>query len=163
MTTTPTEIVWRIVPIATAVSTLCLGWAAAMVWLRPEKRRMAVALLLLELVACLGVVLFGKPKIANDFHLALADSIPVMVVVLIGCFFHWSAPASRWIAAGILTAFIAGGVQATEWHKGNPPDCNDIFHVIYMAAMYLLYRGGALLPSSSRAEAPAHAAVLATA
>ena len=152
--TTPTAIVWKMVPTATAAATLCLGWAAAIVWLRPAARRIAVSLLFVEFVACLGVTFFWPdPKIANAFAVTLADAIPVLLAILIGCALHWQDGSARLIAAGIVTAFVAGGVQASGWHKGNPPDCNDIFHVIQMAAMYLLYRGGSLLPNAAATEA----------
>lgn len=155
-TTTPTAIVWKIVPVATAAATLCLGWAAAIVWLRPAGRRIAVSLLFVEFAACLGVTFFWRdPKIANAFEVTIGDAVPVLIAILIGCALHWRDRSSRLIAAGILTAFVAGGVQASGWHKGNPPDCNDIFHIIQMAAMYLLYRGGSLLPNASATEASA--------
>ena len=164
LTSTATiAIIWKVVPVATAVATLCLGWAAAIIWLRPALRRIAVALLFVEFACCVGATFLLAAPQANSFNVVLFDSVPVLIAILIGCALHWNDGSARWIAAGVLTAFVAGGVQASKWHHGNPPDHNDIFHVIQMAAMYLLYRGGALLPSSSTETVTAGATELATA
>jgi hypothetical protein len=140
-----TRLTWKLVPVATAVATLCLGWAAAIVWLRPGSRRVAVAFLILEWAACLGFVFLGPPPWCNRFLVVIIDSAPVLLALLIGSALHWNDRASRWIAAGVLTAVVAGLVQFSGWREGNPPDNNDVFHVIQMAAMYFLYRGGTLL------------------
>jgi hypothetical protein len=145
MATTPFSVVWKIGTVSASVAILCIGCAAAIVWLRPGARRIALALLFVEFVCCLGAMFFLAPPQSNSFNVVLFDSAPVLIALLIGSALHWNDRPSRWIAAGVLTAFVAGGVQASGWHKGHPPDCNDIFHLIQMAAMYLLYRGGALL------------------
>ena len=140
-----TGFVWKLVPVASGVATLCLGLAAAIVWLHPALRRVAVALLVAEFAACLGAVFLLPAPWCNRFLIVIIDSAPVLLSLLIGSALHWNERASRWIVAGVLTALVAGGVQFSGWRAGNPPDNNDIFHVIQMAAMYFLYRGGALL------------------
>ena len=74
-----------------------------------------------------------------------------LLPILIGCAFHWSEQAARFIAAGIVVSFIAFGAQQSTLRCGLL-DHNDIFHLIQMPAMYLLYRGGALLVTSGNRD-----------
>ncbi|MEA2238526.1 MAG: hypothetical protein QOC81_3250 [Thermoanaerobaculia bacterium] len=145
-----TRFVWKLVPVASGVATLCLGLAAAIVWLRPAARRAVAALLVVEFAACLGAVFLLPPPWCNKFLIVIIDSAPVLLALLIGSALHWKESASRWIVPGVLTAVIAGAVQFSGWRAGHPPDNNDIFHVIQMAAMYFLYRGGVLLGDPER-------------
>ncbi|HVR38736.1 MAG TPA: hypothetical protein VMU84_06545 [Thermoanaerobaculia bacterium] len=132
-------LLWKIVPVATGIATLCLGAAAAIAWLAPRARRVAITLLVLEFVACLIAA-----ALSNDFLVVVIDYAPVMIAILIGSIAHWSERAARFIAAGVVVSFIAAGVQISSLQIGRF-DHNDIFHVIQMIAMYLLYRGGAQL------------------
>lgn len=133
------DLTWKLVPISTGVAALCFGSAAANAWLGPRARRVAIALLWLEFAACVIAA-----SLSSDFLVAALDYVPVLIAILIGCFFHWPRPASRWIAAGIVTSFLAVGIQLSPLSIG-PLDHNDLFHVVQMAAMYLLYRGGVQL------------------
>ena len=142
---TAVSLVWKIVPVSAGVATFCFGCAAALVWVRPHLRRFVVALLVAEFVCLLGATFLLAPPQSNSFAIVSFDWTPMLILLLIGAALHWNDRASRWIAVGVLTVIVAGGVQMTGWHKGHPPDANDIFHLIQMAAMYLLYRGGALL------------------
>lgn len=135
------DLVWKIVPVSTAVAALCFGSAAALVWLRPRARRIVIALLWIEFAACLVATAFS-----NEFLVAALDYVPVLIAILIGCLLRWSQPASRWIASGIVTSFVAVGIQLSPLRVG-PLDHNDLFHLVQMAAMGLLYRGGRELGS----------------
>jgi len=149
-------VAWKIVPVASGVAALCLGSAAALVWLRGTARRAAIAVLIAEFVACLVAA-----AMSNDFLVVAIDSAPVLVVILIGCAVHWQSRASRLVAAGIAVAFIASAIQMSSLRLGGF-DHNDIYHVVQMAAMYLLYRGGILLePVASEAPERLSPAVVA--
>jgi hypothetical protein len=58
---------------------------------------------------------------------------------------RWRVDAAGWIVAGVLVSLVAGLLQARRvgWHRHF--NHNDLFHVIQMIAVYLLYRGGTLL------------------
>ena len=127
---------WKIVPVAAGMSAFCLGTAIAMAWLGPYARGVAVAILALELGGCLIAA-----SMSDSFLVVAADYLPVLVAILIGCVAHRHERAARFIAAGILVSFIAVAAQMSGARHHN-----DIFHLIQMAAMALLYRGGALLP-----------------
>jgi hypothetical protein len=132
-------LVWKVVPVTTGVAALCFGWAAALAWLRPAARRVAVAILIAEFIACLVAA-----AMSNSFFVAAADYVPVLAAILVGCIARWNLRAARLIAGGVVVSFAALAVEASSLRAG-PLDHNDIFHVIQMAAMLLLYRGGARL------------------
>jgi hypothetical protein len=123
---------WKLVPVATGAAALCFGAAAAVAWLGPRARRIAIAILAVEFAACVVAA-----SMTDSFLVVVADYLPVLVAILIGCIAHWRERAARLIALGIVVSFIAVGVQMSAL-----PAHNDIYHVIQMAAMYLLYRGG---------------------
>jgi len=80
----------------------------------------------------------------NDFRYVIYDYAPAMIVVLL-LQFIFRQPASPWIIGGILLSFGAAGVQLTgiQFHKYF--NHNDLYHLLQMVAMWLLYRGGLLL------------------
>ncbi len=131
------RICWKVVPVATGVAALCLGSAAAIAWLSPKARRIAIAILGIEFVACVIAAVMN-----NSFLVAAIDYLPVLLALLIGSVMNWTRPESRFITLGVIVSFIGAGVQSTDSLHLAGLDHNDIFHVIQAAAMYLLYRGG---------------------
>ena len=126
---------WLLVPVATAIATFFFGAAAAEAWLRPRARRVAVAVLLLELVACVVAA-----AMSDSFLVVAIDYVPVLAAVLVLAL-RRGAPL---IAAGVAVSFAAAAVQQSAL-----PAHNDVFHVIQMAAMFLLYRGALTLSTSA--------------
>lgn len=126
----------KLVPIAIGLTSLFLGAAIAMAWLGPLARRIAIAVLVVEFIACM----IGVTVMKDWFQVAVYDYLPVLAAVLIACIVRWRAPAARFIAAGIVVSFIALAVQISR-----VPYHNDIYHVIQMVALLLLYRGGVKL------------------
>lgn len=51
----------------------------------------------------------------------------------------------KWIAAGVLVTLIGLMVQRTGFRSRMDFNHNDIFHVIQIAAFYLLFRGACTL------------------
>jgi len=125
------RIPWKLVPMATGAAALCFGTAAAVAWLGPRARRIAIAILAVEFAACVVAALMTE-----SFVVVAADYLPVLLAILVGCVTHWRDRAARLIAIGIVVSFVAAGVQMSAL-----PAHNDVYHVIQMAAMYLLYRG----------------------
>ncbi len=84
----------------------------------------------------------------NDFRYVIYDYAPAMLGILIlqaiGGYSKGSESAS-WIIAGILVSFIAAGVQQSRFMLHRNFSHNDLYHVIQMGAIYLLYKGGCLL------------------
>jgi len=52
---------------------------------------------------------------------------------------------ARWIIAGILVSFVAAAVQQSGMDIHKYFNHNDLYHVIQVAALFLLYRGASLL------------------
>ena len=83
-----------------------------------------------------------------EFRVAAADYGGGLAVVLAGAVYAlaaWRAPAAPWLIAGVLVSLIAGLVQARRVSLHRHFNHNDLFHVIQLIALYLVYRGGALL------------------
>ena len=53
--------------------------------------------------------------------------------------------ASAWLVAGVLISTFGGLVQSRRVAIHRHFNHNDLFHVIQMVALYLFFRGGALL------------------
>ena len=93
-------------------------------------------------VAAIGYLVFVVVTYSDDrFFLVLIQSIVVMIYVL---FVHGTAlrpnPASPWIVAGIAVSAIAALTQTSTFAIG-PLDHNDLFHLIQLGAMLLLFQG----------------------
>jgi hypothetical protein len=58
-------------------------------------------------------------------------------------------PASRWILAGVGVSVLAAGVQASGLALHRHFNHNDLYHVIQIAAMILLYAGAKRLRDRS--------------
>ena len=142
------ELCWKVVPLTTGIAAFCLGSAAAIAWLRPKARRIAIGLLVVELIAC-----FVAAALSNAFLVAALDYVPVLLALLAGALVNRGRPGSAFIAAGVVTSFVAFGVQRLEWQYHN-----DVFHLVQMIAMYLLYRGGAELGALEAARSPSASA-----
>ena len=83
-----------------------------------------------------------------EFRVAAADYGGGLAVLLVGAVYAWArwhVAGAGWIVAGVLVSLVAGLFQARRvgWHRHF--NHNDLFHVIQMSALYLLYRGGTLL------------------
>ena len=52
---------------------------------------------------------------------------------------------SPWLVGGVLVSLVAGVVQARRLGVHRHFNHNDVYHVIQVIALFLFYRGGALL------------------
>ena len=83
-----------------------------------------------------------------DFRVAAADYGAALGVLLLGALYamaRWRAAGTGWLVAGVLVSLVAGVVQARRITPHRHFNHNDLYHVIEMVALYLFYRGGALL------------------
>jgi len=55
------------------------------------------------------------------------------------------APAAPWILGAVLVSLAGSAIQQARLGLGPRFNHNDVYHVIQMVAIYLFYRGGALL------------------
>ena len=78
----------------------------------------------------------------SEYIYVIADTGTALV--LIAALHLWSAArdrASRWILAGVGVSVLAAGVQASGFALHRHFNHNDLYHVIQIAAMILLYAG----------------------
>ncbi len=84
----------------------------------------------------------------DDFRYVIYDYAPAMVAVLVLQGFAAHArrdPSARWIIAGVLLSFGAAGIQLSGFEIHEHFNHNDLYHIVQMGAVYLLYRGARLL------------------
>jgi hypothetical protein len=131
---------WKITLFSVGVSTLFMLSATAYATLKNLPRR--ILLILAWAQFCLFIILIAQ---TSDFKYVIYDYVPAMVIILALCIFRWHAQFSQWIISGILVSFVAAGIQLSGFKLHQHFNHNDLYHVIQMIAMYLLYRGGKLL------------------
>lgn len=84
----------------------------------------------------------------NDFRYVINDYGSTMAVVLVLQIWQWqarNAASAPWIVGGILVSSVGSYIQQSDFALHQHFNHNDIFHVIQLLALYLLYRGGRLL------------------
>ena len=84
----------------------------------------------------------------REFKYVILDYVPAMVGVLILQSFGKYRRGDRsaaWIISGILVSFGAAGIQQSGFTLHEHFNHNDLYHVIQMGAVYLLYKGGRLM------------------
>ncbi len=130
---------WKITLYSVGASTLFMLSAIAHATLKDRSRKILIVLAWVQF--CAFVILIAG---TSDFRYVIYDYVPAMIVILALCIFRWNAPFSIWIISGILVSFVAAGIQLSGFTLHKNFNHNDLYHVIQMIAMYLLYRGGKL-------------------
>jgi hypothetical protein len=106
-------------------------------------------------VAVVKFILYAIWMSGHDaFRYVILDYGPAMLLIVIlqtVAFFRAGVMSGPWIVGGILVSFIAAGVQLSGVKLHTHFNHNDLYHVIQMAAMYLIYRGVLLLTDYHRA------------
>jgi hypothetical protein len=138
-----TSRLWKIIPVTVGISGLSLVCGVVFADIRSSLQPFFILAILAKFVIC------GYWSIRNDsFRYVVYDSLSsigvILIMQLIFLFIHTSRSAI-WIIAGILVCFFAGAVQLSKFSLHRHLNHNDLYHLIQMVAMYLLYRGGLLL------------------
>ena len=134
---------WKATLVATGVGSACLLAAAVVAASAGPLRTALVLLAVVKLAVYLWTV-----STRDAFVLVIVDYGAALVAVLLAAWFirpTGLTPAAWWITAGVAVAVVAGLIQ---WARVAPHphfNHNDLFHVVQMASLYLLYRGGLLL------------------
>jgi len=136
------RVVWKITLLATGVGSACLLAAAVVAATTGTLQRALIALV------CGKLLVFLWTMVTRDqFNLVIADYGTALVAVLFLALFvrpTGLTPAAGWIAAGVGVSVVAGVIQWARLAPHPTFNHNDLFHVVQMAALYLLYRGGLL-------------------
>lgn len=102
-----------------------------------------LALIGVKLLA-VSVLLIRRPA----FRIALVDYGLSMAAVLAVQATAWNADraaSALWIIGGIALSALAGAIQAGRLAPHPRFNHNDLYHVVQIGALWLLYRGGLLL------------------
>jgi hypothetical protein len=120
-------------------TTLCVGVASfgmvtgsALAVMRGWMLRGLIALAILKFAAY-TIWMIGH----DDFIWVIADTASALVIV--GLLHLWRFNA--WMLAGVAVSILAGAVQASGLALHRHFNHNDLYHVIQIVAMLLLYRG----------------------
>jgi hypothetical protein len=112
-------------------------------------------------VAVIKFVLFTLLVAINDnFRIVVYDSaLAMLVLVVLSTWGAWvrQEPSAPWVLVGVLVSMLAALFQQGRVSIHAHFNHNDLYHVIQMGAMYLLFRGGLLMreqePSAPDVEA----------
>lgn len=108
--------------------------------------------LLLGLILLKFLVYAGWMVSHDEFKYVIFDYAPAMLgVVLLQLYTYskWKHKSAPWLIAGVVVSFAAAGVQMSGFTIHQHFNHNDLYHVIQMGAIYLLYRGAGLLKDRS--------------
>lgn len=72
-------------------------------------------------------------------------SLGFVALLQVWCWFRDRATSAPWIIAGVLVSFASAAVQRSGYTLHVHFNHNDLYHVIQIAGLYLLYRGAELL------------------
>lgn len=134
---------WKVTLIATGVGSACLLGAAVVAAVAGPLR-----MVLAGVVATKLATYVWTTATRDSFTLVIVDYGTALLAILIAAWFirpSGLSPAAWWITAGVAVAVVAGAIQ---WARVAPHahfNHNDLFHVVQMISLYLLYRGGLLL------------------
>jgi len=137
------RVCWKLTLVVTGVGSACLLGSAFLAAATGPLAWGLLALVILKLLVYLEVV------VARDhFLLVIADYGSALLAILVAAWFlapTGLTPAAWWLAAGVGVSIVAGAIQAFGLAPHPRFNHNDLFHVVQMAALYCLYRGGLLL------------------
>jgi hypothetical protein len=134
---------WKATLLATGLGSACLLAAAVTASTAGALQRLLVGVVVLKLAVYVWTI-----TTKDDFTLVIADYGTALIAVLLAAWFirpSGLTPAAWWITAGVAVAVVAGVIQWAHLAPHVRFNHNDLFHVVQMASIYLLYRGGLLL------------------
>lgn len=134
---------WKATLLATGLGSACLLVAAVVAAVAGPLRIALAGVVIAKLAFYIWTI-----ATKDSFTLVIADYGTALVAVVLAAWVirpSGLTPAAWWITAGVAVAVVAGLIQ---WARLAPHvhfNHNDLFHVVQMASLYLLYRGGLLL------------------
>lgn len=134
---------WKMTLLATGIGSACLLASAVLAGTTGTLQRALIVLVVAKLAVYVWLI-----ASRDQFFVVIADyGIALVLVLILAWIARGSglAPAAGWIAAGVAVSVVAGAVQALKLAPHPGFNHNDLFHVIQMVALYLLFRGGLLL------------------
>jgi hypothetical protein len=134
---------WKATLLATGIGSACLLAAAVTAATAGALQRALLAVVVVKLLVYVWTI-----ATRDQFALVIADYGTALLAVALAAWFirpSGLTPAARWITAGVAVAVLAGAIQRARLAPHVHFNHNDLFHVVQMGSLYLLYRGGLLL------------------
>ena len=134
---------WKATLLATGIGSACLLAAAVTAATAGALQRALVTVVVVKLLVYVWTI-----ATKDQFVLVIADYGTALLAVALAAWFirpSGLTPAAWWITAGVAVAVVAGVIQWAHLAPHVHFNHNDLFHVVQMASLYLLYRGGLLL------------------
>ena len=135
---------WKATLLATGLGSACLLAAALVAAVGGQLRTVLVPLVIAKLLVYVWTI-----ATRDQFVIVIADYGTALLAVLLAAWFirpSGLTPAAWWLTAGVAVAIVAGPYQWAHLAPHVHFNHNDLFHVVQMASLYLLYpRGGVLL------------------
>jgi hypothetical protein len=138
---------WKIATVAVGVAASLLLSAVLIAAFPIRVRGLLLGIVWLQFAAYL-VWMIGH----DDFLYVIVEYGSAMVAIVLVLLFIRAPhlqPARRWIIAGIGATLAAAGIQQSGFDLHRHFNHNDLQHVVQMGGVWLLYRGGLHLKSTS--------------
>lgn len=135
--------VWKLTTYSVGLAGAALLSAAVVARFGGAARLAGLALVVAKLAFYLAWM-----SVHDDFLFVILDYAPALLaVVLLMALPGRGAPlaGAGWAAAGVGVSFVAAAVQASGLSLHRHFNHNDLYHVIQLGGIYLLYRGGLLV------------------
>ncbi len=84
----------------------------------------------------------------NDFIYVVYDYVPAMLIIIVLqaiLYVKRKQVSAIWLSSGIFVSLAAAGIQISGFDIHKYLNHNDIYHLVQMVGVYLLYRGAVLL------------------
>ena len=141
-------VIWASTLYAIGFTSLFLLSAVIIATIKNPLRKWLIA------VVALKFILFAVWIFSHlEFKYVIYDYVPAMIgVMILQVYGKYSRgdKSAAWIISGILVSFGAAAVQQSGFTLHVHFNNNDLYHVIQMGALFLLYKGGLLLVDASR-------------
>ena len=137
-------IIWRSTLIFIATTGLLLAMSVAIIFVTGKGEN---ALYLTA--AVLLIMYYIRMRDQDTFRSAVTFYLPLMGISLFGflvAFFHYGLTGALSVSIGLLVCLAGSGVQVMKISIHEKFNHNDLFHVIQMFGMFLMYRGGMDMP-----------------
>lgn len=103
----------------------------------------------LVLLAIVKFIVYASWMITHDQFLWVIIDYGVTLLIVGIAMLVKRGPSTPWVIASIVVSVIGAGVQQSGFDLHKHFNHNDLYHVIQLFALWLLYRGGMLMSRST--------------
>ena len=135
------DLLWKATTLSVGVASFGMVAGSASAVTTGGLRSALIAFALVKLIAYAAWMLYH-----DDFIWVVADTASALLIVAILHAWRFSG----WILAGVAVSVLAGLAQASGFALHARFNHNDLYHVLQIAAMFLLYRGVRAYASDGR-------------